>query len=503
MAFSICISNSVNAQDLFSKVYFKYNTEILASSVISTYDSTYIIAGERNGKNYIIKADAHGDPVWNKTMGDCISVQGEVVELKDSTYLFATNLSEGGTNVICCINFDTNGDTIWNSYIRLGYFVQVSSVIQTSDEGFVILGYITTNLTSVKQKIVMVKLNSIGELEWGNSYVGGDYFNWGYSVKETQDSCFVVAGTFNNYDENAMAFIMKVNSFGVPLWSNTYVSNLNNFSNGYDVLVVDDGFLMSIEVGPMIYLLKTDLDGIVNWLKWYYYTSDGDYYGVSTRRIIASSDTSYTFISPSNLIQVNEMGDLLWGTYFNMYLKDFAQSYDGGFLVVGSGPILGVKSRVTSDPQIGLVKTDELGLTDQLCSGQNIKFYDTISCISNPVSFTYESIGTIRDFSFEITTEYHYTEEGCVAFIGSTDENQLGSSIEIYPNPSTGVFHVSSTIGNIIGEIFVFDMHGSEVHRCNIDGINSSINLETKSGGFYYLQLSTEDYSEIYKIVLY
>ncbi|MFK5856437.1 MAG: T9SS type A sorting domain-containing protein [Bacteroidota bacterium] len=495
----------VCAQDGYSKVFFKPYKSVLSSSIVSTYDNSYIISGSRNDQNLLIKIDSEANIIWNKSFGTTNSyLSNDVISLLDSTFLFVCDAySEAlGYRLLQCVNFNIDGDTNWTSSIDMGNWVNVFSVQQTMDMGFVVAANVFDS--DNPRRISIVKLDSVGIIQWSKSYVSGTLNNYAYSVKQTADSGYIVVGTISNQNPyERMAFVLKLDNSGEYVWAYNYQSALYDNSDGYDVLVEDDGFLISIEVLGYLNLIKINLQGVVVWANYYSMGSMGGFFGTAKRRIIKTDSNTYVVLSPDNVIGVDEMGNVLWHTNFYMYVVDFAKSSDNGFLVIGNGPIIGVKSFLTDDPQIGLVKIDSVGQTSGICSEQYYISYDTADILSETLFFASETIGSSSNASVEFVSETIQTEDACVAFISSVADYSLVNNFQISPNPSSGIFQLKSEKGFITGKIQVLDINGRKLLNRDINGNSWLINLEGNTKGLYFLQIVTETSSEIHKLILF
>lgn len=65
------------------------------------------------------------------------------------------------------------------------------SVVQTADGGYAIAGY--TRYSDQTPDIYLVKTDSAGNMQWNKSY-GGPDFDVGYSVVQTSDGGYTIAG---------------------------------------------------------------------------------------------------------------------------------------------------------------------------------------------------------------------------------------------------------------------------------------------------------------------
>lgn len=105
------------------------------------------------------------------------------------------------------------------------------------------------------------------------------------------------------------------------------------------------------------------------------------------------------------------------------------------------------------------------------------------------------------DSDFGTSIIHYFT----VGYTLSLEEINASTFVEIYPNPSEGVFNLEiDGFGNTI-EIVVYDALGKQVLYKPINGnenfIQTQINLESIEKGFYFLKISNGEKEEIKRIV--
>ena len=84
------------------------------------------------------------------------------------------------------------------------------------------------------------------------------------------------------------------------------------------------------------------------------------------------------------------------------------------------------------------------------------------------------------------------------------EKNDLG--LKIYPNPSFGIFNLAIEKGSSDIDISVFDLQGQKVFADKVlsfDGsITREINLGGLSKGIYYLRLTSDNVTQVEKLVI-
>jgi uncharacterized delta-60 repeat protein len=282
------------------------------AAVRQTADGGYIIAGSSVsfgptffGQMYIVKTNSLGDTLWTRTYGGELHEEAfAVAESGDGGYVMAgytTSIGAGGYD-FCLMKINSEGDSIWTRTYGGASTDWAFSVEQTNDGGYIIAGY-TNSYGSGSSDFYLVKTDSQGNQVWARAY-GGLYVEYAYSVQQTDDDGYIVAGFTQTFGVNMPNFFMvKTNSFGDSLWSLSY-GILGSTDEAYSLQVTDDGgFIMAGFTWPFnggskdFLLVRTNSNGEQLWTRSYggddvdnaksvQQTSDGGY-------IIAGSTFSY------------------------------------------------------------------------------------------------------------------------------------------------------------------------------------------------------------------
>ena len=91
------------------------------------------------------------------------------------------------------------------------------SVVETSDGGYAIIG--STELGAERPDILLVKTDSAGNMQWNKTH-GGKNNDYGYSVVETSDGGYALAG-FTNLPVTSSSIVhyyfllVKTDEYGV------------------------------------------------------------------------------------------------------------------------------------------------------------------------------------------------------------------------------------------------------------------------------------------------
>jgi TolB-like protein len=257
-------------------------------SVQQTSDGGYIVAGRTwsfgvdSGDIFLIKTDANGNVIWAKTYGGTdddwvFSVQ----QTSDGGYIVAgyTESFGAGLGNIFLIKTDANGNLQWAKTYGGTDYDWARSVQQTSDGGYIVAGG-TWSFGAGSWDIFLIKTDANGNIQWAKIYGGTDWYD-AYSVQQTSDGGYIVAGwTWSFGAGNYDIFLIKTDANGNLQWAKTYGGT--DLDWAYSVQQTSDGgYIVAGTTGSFgagwgdIFLIKTDANGNIIWAKTYGGT-DGD-----------------------------------------------------------------------------------------------------------------------------------------------------------------------------------------------------------------------------------
>ncbi len=185
---------------------------------------------------------------------------------------------------VLVLKVNSNGSLAWaRTFGRLYWYDDASSIIQTSDGGYMLAGR-TDGWASDKSDVLMLKLNADGSLAWARAF-GTTSADLAYSVIQTADGGYAVAGhTDTALFANSAFLVLKLNSNGSLVWAKTYEESDAN--NGYEFMawsiiktldggymVSGYGFLFGTGLGDQWIMLKLNPDGSIAWSRMF---GDGD-----------------------------------------------------------------------------------------------------------------------------------------------------------------------------------------------------------------------------------
>ncbi len=307
---------------IFVKDYNDYGR-----AVYPTSDGGYIITGYVGSNTYgyydlvLIKMDANGNVMWQKTYGNSWDAERgyDVREISSGGYIITGK--GGGNPNVWLIRTDTSGDTLWiKEYGGTDWDVGFS-VCETSDKGYIIAGY-TQSYGSGSSDVYLIRTDSSGNLIWQKTF-GGTNPDEAHCVKQTSDGGYIIAGHTGSYGAGLDdVYLIKTDSSGNLLWSKTFGGS--SYDYGYGVEQTSDGgYIVVGETSSFgagsydVYLIKTDPSGNVLWEKTF--GGSGAEYGYSVKEL---PDRGYIITGGTNsfgvdsfdiyIIRTDENGNLLW-----------------------------------------------------------------------------------------------------------------------------------------------------------------------------------------------
>jgi hypothetical protein len=327
------------------------------SSVKQTTDGGYIIAASTDPSGsffyydvWLIKTNDSGDILWTKTFGGNHDDQARSVQqTDDGGYIVAGRTHSYGVAYydVWLIKTDASGDTLWTKTFGGGNIDWANSVIQTIDEGYIIVGE-THSFGIGDPDVWLIKTDALGDTLWTRRYGGSPGGEMGYSVQETTDGGYIIVGSTDSFGAgNDDVWLIKTDALGDTLWTRTFGGSHSDY--GYSVQQTTDGgyILTGYTDLPFaqqddILLIKTDSSGDTLWMKRYdnwgqsYFvqqTAEGEYI------IVGGTDSFGAGSHDVCLIKIDALGDTLWTRTFGGSDSDYGysvqQTTDGGYILTG------------------------------------------------------------------------------------------------------------------------------------------------------------------------
>jgi len=293
-----------------------------AYSLIETSDKGFALIGHTGGTGsflgeeydvLLIKTDEHGNMDWNRTYnGKSGDNAASLIQTSDGGYAFAgyTRFSTGGCDY-WLVKTDSNGNMEWNmtyatideemAKIGIGTYNRASSLVETSDGGYAIVGTTGSNILAGSDTW-LIKTDQYGNVEWNQTYKNGRIV----AMIKTPDEGFAMVGYTRSYGAiegfGGDFWLLKTDVYGNVEWNQTYGGNSDDFASAL-VKTVDGGFVMagcteSFGAGARdFWLVKTNEYGIVEWNQTYGGTGYED-----ANSLVQTSDGGYVLAGALNSV---------------------------------------------------------------------------------------------------------------------------------------------------------------------------------------------------------
>lgn len=308
---------------------------------------------------------------WEKNFGDGGADTGYAVwQTSDGGYVIAGNQPDTNSDKLLLVKTDAAGNQQWSKIF--GDSGKAYSVKQTRDGGYILVGY-------DGDYCVLYKTDASGNEQWHRQYTANANTN-GWSVQETDDGGFIVAGDTYLISTGSAAtsspnwdvWILRTDSSGTESWTRTWGGSEDARLRSVDC-TTDGGFIFggtrsNVNDGDAAfsnkpYLVKTDASGNIQWETTYERDSWDDYTGYYVQQtfdggyMLAGDHHSKAFLlkTTSGGIQIfnQDYSDLDTNAAYSAQ-----QAWDGGYVLAGYTQ----QTTENQDASVLIIRTNGLGI---------------------------------------------------------------------------------------------------------------------------------------------
>lgn len=422
---------------------------------------------------------------------------------------------------------------------------EASDVKKTSDNGYIIVGYTSPllfipNIGNGGKDIQIVKLDSLGNFQW-QKFIGGSNDDIAYSVQETIDGGYVIAGYSNSNDYDVVGnqgnkdcLVVKLDQNGNIEWQKS-IGGLNNeiaysiqqTSDGGYIIVgksdSNDAFLINNHGLNDILVLKLDSLGNNQWVKAIGGSNDDIAYIVKQTidggYVIAGQTNSLDFDIQGNhgandcvILKLNENGNIEWSKCIGGTDEDVAysiqQTTDDSYIVAGftSSNDFDISGNYGMKDFLYLKLNSNGNIIHQKCFGTyyDDKAFSVNETIDGGVIL---AGNTLENSNFLNTCGYSVLKYSPTLSQDNFDYANL--KITIFPNPANTQINIdfNKAIGLNGGTIRIINSIGQFVLTTPISTSynNSTMPLQAwGKAGLYFLQIINPqgEIVDIKKIIL-
>jgi hypothetical protein len=338
----------------------------LPDSSFTLFSTTNSIDGDvGNGLGsqdiWVIKIDKTGNILWEKTFGGSdTEFLTKAISVGNDDFVFCgyTESNDGdvtlnkGSRDYWLVKIDTSGNILWQKTYGGSLLDRAFSLLQTEDEGFLVLGESNSTDGDISNNIGgddywVVKTDSLGNIEWEKSY-GGSQDERGLACALGVNGGYILAGrTFSDDGDVSNHFgttnrddywVVKIDDLGNIEWENSYGGTQSDeaveilpYNGGYVVLgsinssngMISTFYGDTALIDPDYWLIQIDTIGNLLWEK-NYGGSSGDW--------------------PFGMIIGNDNSIVMTGSA-NSTDYDVSNNNGGGFWVVKLDAITGIEKQ--------------------------------------------------------------------------------------------------------------------------------------------------------------
>jgi hypothetical protein len=467
-----------------------------------------------------------------------------------------------GTSGNCdywCVKVDSVGNIQWQKSLGGSSNDKAYSTQKTIDGGYIIAGTAASNNGDVTgnhgSDFWIVKLDSSGNIQWQKAH-GGTGSETAYSIQQTTDRGYIVAGTSFSNDSDVTGhhgltnlgdyWVVKLDTIGNIQWQKSLGGTKNDIAQSVQQ-TLDGGYIVAGYSGsndgdvtghhgpsnstPAAYdywIVKLDTIGNIQWQK----SLGGDTidmaYSVQQTidrgYIIAGNTYSNNGDISGNhggwwqdswIVKLDTAGNIQWQKCFGGTGGDQAnsikQTTDGGYIFTGAttsnnGNVSGNHDITGNTTDYWLVKLDTSGnIQWQKCLGGTN--YDRPLSVEQTVDVGFIVAGWTVSNNGDVSNNHDTTgnsEDYWIVKLGfttglHTQKPTIKSDVTIYPNPSQSKFKVN--IPNDTKILIISNSLGQLIEK-RIVSNQTVLSFDIKGNGIYFIQVITDNVSITRKIII-
>ncbi len=207
--------------------------------VATTASNDFNVSGNHGSTDmWVVKLDSTGNIQWQICLGGTAAETGNSIkQTSDGGYIVAGSASSTdgdvsvsfGNSDSWVVKLNASGGIQWERSFGGTSSDVANCIIQTADGGFAFAGrggYIGGSTNSID--FYMAKLDSIGMMQWQKLY-GGSALDEAYSILQATDEGFVLAGITNSNNGDVSgnhgssdAWVVRIDSVGNLVWQKCF-----------------------------------------------------------------------------------------------------------------------------------------------------------------------------------------------------------------------------------------------------------------------------------------
>jgi hypothetical protein len=252
---------------VLSRTYYRTPSWDIPNAVAATDDGGCIVAGLSSDTVTdglcLFRLEADGRIAWLKAMQGARG--SSVQQTRDGGFVVA-GLWDDTSGADCFIaKTDKDGNTEWTKVYGHGnsdQFADAKSVHQAEDGGYAVVGW-GRDLALSRTSAYMIRTDSLGDSLWSRFYGIDGYDCAAHCVRQTSDGGFVVVGWAYRWDPPAMSVhLVKTGADGEEQWTRLIPPAGGNAWGVYVRQTADLGYVLVGASASNMYMVKTDSLGM-------------------------------------------------------------------------------------------------------------------------------------------------------------------------------------------------------------------------------------------------
>jgi len=499
---------------------------------------------------------------WQNTIGgNDTDVVQKVEQTSDGGYIIAgisnSDISGDktensiGSNDYWVVKLNTSGEIEWQNTIGGNNSDALRSINQTIDGGYILGGTSDSDISGDKtensygqQDYWVVKLNSLGVIEWDKTF-GGLFQDFLYSISQTSDGEYILGGFSSSpisgnktEDTNGLNdyWIIKIDSSGNILWQNSIggsnqdrlfsivqTTDAGYFIGGYSISDISGDKTENSNGGFDYWVVKLNLLGEIEWqntiggdssdfLTTIEQTIDGGYIlaGESDSNISGDKTENNNGSTDYWIVKLNSLGEIEWqNTIGGDSIEDLDfgtifQTNDGGYFLSGMS-LSDISGDKTENSRGGfdywVLKLDETGIIvwQKTIGGSEDDFWP-ISFQTNDGGFVISG-SSLSDISGDKTENSNGGWDYWIVKLDpeelSVQENSI-SPLVLSPNPVDNILDIEYSSN--IEKVIIYTISGAKV--LEIENLKIlAVDLSQLTSGSYIIKLISAEKTFIKKFI--
>lgn len=423
------------------------------------------------------------------------------------------------------------GNIIWQKTYGGSNVDTPTEIQKTSDGGFIVVGYTRSNnghvtINKGDYDYWILKLDANGDLQWQKTY-GGPDSDQASSVKQTLDGGYIIVGqSFSSSGDitnplgNSDFWIIKTNDVGNIQWQKSFggtstdgaTSVVTNTDGSYTITGTSISPTLIPTLGGIDNLtIKISSTGNIIWEKRYGSPNYDD-----SRCIYKTADNGYIIAGAKDvnnatkfwILKIDALGNIQWENTFGNssalnYGKSVIQLSDGTYLATGSINDTTLSNYHGGGTDIGLVKLDQMGnILTYKCLGGSLN--EDAHSIINTNDGGFAIIGETKSSNGDVSVNNGLLDIWLLKFGNQKEElstnETFKNKLKIYPNPANHFV----TIDNLETKstITIYDMSGKLIFNKKFTEKKALINVAEFSKGVYNLVIKNKEISFSEKLIV-